>query len=60
MDENTIKLKNCNEICEVYSRVTGYFRPTKNWNVGKQEEFKFRKPFKQDNIQHMFDESQGI
>lgn len=32
--------------CEVYSRVVGYYRPVRNWNVGKQEEFKDRKTFK--------------
>ena len=36
----------CGEKCEVYSRVTGYFRPVANWNKGKQEEFKDRKPYK--------------
>ena len=29
--------------CEVYSRVVGYFRPTHNWNLGKQQEFRERK-----------------
>jgi len=32
--------------CEVYSRVVGYLRPVKQWNVGKQQEFKDRKEFK--------------
>ena len=36
----------CGAKCEVYSRVTGYFRPVANWNRGKQEEFKERKPYK--------------
>ncbi len=31
--------------CEVYSRVVGYLRPTRNWNEGKQEEFKERQTF---------------
>jgi len=31
---------------EVYSRVVGYLRPIKQWNKGKQEEFKLRKNFK--------------
>ena len=31
---------------EVYSRVVGYLRPVKQWNKGKQEEFKDRKVFK--------------
>ena len=35
----------CGEACEVYSRVTGYFRPVSNWNKGKQEEFNNRKMF---------------
>jgi ribonucleoside-triphosphate reductase (formate) len=28
---------------EVYSRVSGYFRPVAQWNYGKQEEFTERK-----------------
>ena len=32
--------------CEVYSRVVGYLRPVDQWNIGKQEEFKQRKEFK--------------
>ena len=36
----------CGEKCEVYSRVTGYFRPVANWNKGKQEEFKDRKTYR--------------
>ena len=36
----------CNQPCEVYSRVVGYFRPIKAWNKGKREEFKDRKVFK--------------
>ena len=36
----------CNRQTEVYSRVTGYFRPVGNWNRGKQEEFKERKVYK--------------
>jgi anaerobic ribonucleoside-triphosphate reductase len=36
----------CGEECEVYSRIVGYLRPLKQWNRGKQEEFKMRKMFK--------------
>jgi ribonucleoside-triphosphate reductase len=36
----------CNEETEVYSRVVGYLRPTKQWNDGKQAEFRMRKLFK--------------
>jgi len=32
--------------CEVYSRIVGYLRPVRQWNVGKQEEFKDRKTYK--------------
>ncbi len=32
--------------CEIYSRVVGYHRPIKNWNKGKQEEFRERVTFK--------------
>jgi ribonucleoside-triphosphate reductase len=28
---------------EVFSRVSGYFRPVQNWNKGKKEEFRERK-----------------
>ena len=35
----------CEEPCEIYSRVVGYLRPVKQWNKGKQEEFKVRKTF---------------
>ena len=38
-------MKKCNEPCEIFSRVCGYFRPVSNWNHGKREEFKDRKPF---------------
>jgi ribonucleoside-triphosphate reductase len=31
--------------CEVYSRIVGYFRPVKQWNNGKQEEFNDRTEF---------------
>ena len=33
----------CGEATEVYSRITGYYRPVKNWNEGKTQEFKERK-----------------
>ncbi len=38
-------MKKCGEKTEIYSRVCGYFRPVSNWNHGKREEFKERKPF---------------
>ncbi len=33
----------CGEPAEVYSRITGYYRPVQNWNDGKAEEYKERK-----------------
>ena len=32
----------CGEATEVYSRITGYYRPVKNWNDGKAQEYKDR------------------
>jgi len=41
----TEKCPECNERCEVYSRVVGYLRPVNQWNMGKKEEFKMRQVF---------------
>ena len=46
MEKGELKMEKCGAKCEVYSRVTGYFRPIANWNKGKQEEFKDRKVYK--------------
>ncbi len=35
----------CNERTEVYSRITGYYRPVQNWNDGKTQEYKHRKVY---------------
>ena len=35
----------CGEETEVYSRITGYYRPVKNWNDGKSKEFEMRKEY---------------
>ncbi|MDO5136849.1 MAG: ribonucleoside triphosphate reductase [Oscillospiraceae bacterium] len=35
----------CHEETEVYSRITGYYRPVKNWNDGKAQEFEDRKEY---------------
>jgi anaerobic ribonucleoside-triphosphate reductase len=32
--------------CDIYSRITGYYRPIQTWNKGKVQEFKERKKFK--------------
>ena len=40
--QNIMKIK-CKT--EVFSRVTGFFRPVQTWNKGKVEEFKHRNRF---------------
>lgn len=32
----------CHKPAEVYSRITGYYRPVQNWNAGKSQEYKNR------------------
>ena len=38
----------CGRKTEVYSRITGYYRPVQNWNDGKSQEFADRKTYKPD------------
>jgi len=40
--------------CEVYSRVVGYFRPVRNWNRGKRQEFEERKTVKVSTLEEVF------
>ncbi|MDR3293974.1 MAG: ribonucleoside triphosphate reductase [Clostridiales bacterium] len=35
----------CGKSTEIYSRITGYYRPVSNWNDGKSKEFKDRKVY---------------
>lgn len=35
----------CGQATEVYSRITGYYRPVQNWNDGKLQEYKERKVY---------------
>ncbi len=35
----------CGREAEVYSRITGYYRPVKNWNDGKSQEYKERRTY---------------
>ena len=39
----------CGKACEVWSRITGYYRPVQNWNDGKVQEFKHRKEYEVEN-----------
>ena len=39
------KCPKCGQPAEVYSRITGYYRPVQNWNDGKLQEFSQRKTY---------------
>ena len=43
--KGVIECPSCGKANEIYDRIVGYLRPVKNWNAGKQEEFKDRKRF---------------
>jgi len=53
--------KKCEKECEIMSRVVGYYRPTRQWHQGKQEEFKQRKEYcEEKSLKHQFkDEKTG-
>ena len=36
----------CGANTEVYSRITGYYRPVQNWNAGKTQEYRERREYK--------------
>jgi ribonucleoside-triphosphate reductase len=35
----------CGKVCEVWSRITGYYRPVQNWNDGKVQEYQDRQEY---------------
>ena len=39
----------CGQATEVYSRITGYYRPVQNWNDGKTQEYHDRKMYNIEN-----------
>jgi len=39
----------CGRPAEVYSRITGYYRPVQNWNDGKLQEYENRKLYEPEN-----------
>ncbi len=51
------KCPTCGEETEVYSRITGYYRPVQNWNVGKTQEYKERKSY---NIEKSMARKEGL
>ncbi len=40
---------NCGSVTEVYSRITGYYRPVQNWNDGKLQEYQNRTVYRMGN-----------
>lgn len=40
----------CGRPAEVYSRITGYYRPVKNWNDGKASEFENRRTYQPEEL----------
>ena len=59
-DDKPLPAGACGEETEVYSRVTGYYRPVNRWNKGKQEEFKERKTFELRNVTKYYDPQMGV
>ncbi len=43
----------CGEKAEVYSRITGYYRPVQNWNEGKAQEYKNRRIYEIEHSREM-------
>jgi ribonucleoside-triphosphate reductase len=43
----------CGAKAEVYSRITGYYRPVQNWNEGKVQEYKNRKIYQPQKFREM-------
>lgn len=47
LNGETYTCPECGESTEVYSRITGYYRPVESWNDGKSAEFAERKEYKE-------------
>lgn len=45
MEDSNRKVQKCNCKTEVFSRVTGFYRPVENFNIGKKQEFKDRNTY---------------
>ena len=51
----------CGETTEVYSRITGYYRPVQNWNDGKSQEYKHRVEYNPEKIEkRIFEAKQEV
>ena len=53
----TFTCPECGRPTEVYSRITGYYRPVQNWNDGKAQEYADRKVY---DIAHSYLKKKGI
>jgi len=47
---NLSKCLQCNGPTTIWSRITGYYRPLKAWNIGRQAEFKIRQFHKEKDL----------
>jgi ribonucleoside-triphosphate reductase len=50
----------CGKVTEVYSRITGYYRPVQNWNDGKLQEYANRTEYKVDNLANQHNTNTNI
>jgi ribonucleoside-triphosphate reductase (formate) len=50
----------CGQKAEVYSRITGYYRPVQNWNEGKSQEYKNRKLYDVGHSRQMEDMNKAV
>ena len=48
LEGEELECPHCGNRTEVYSRITGYYRPVQNWNDGKTQEYKDRKEYNPD------------
>ncbi|NLK74335.1 MAG: ribonucleoside triphosphate reductase [Clostridiales bacterium] len=53
LDGEQFTCPHCGQAAEVYSRITGYYRPVQNWNDGKAQEYKNRKIYDLDKSRTM-------
>lgn len=50
----------CGQEAEIYSRITGYYRPVKNWNEGKTQEYKNRVTYDVADTLHRQDHEEAV
>ena len=51
----------CGKKTEVWSRITGYYRPVRNWNAGKTSEFNTRKEYsEEESMKNFYNEVHGV